>query len=250
MSILNLFKSNPRPLSLAEIADSLGLIKTTVHTIVKTLEKNGFLLKDPSTRRYQLGFSLFELGTIQAASLEINQRAAAHLRPLANEAAQVCRVGIWDSDSVFITMTFEPLGANSLTRQLGPRLPGYCTALGKAILANFRQDRIADYLNRVELRSYTPHTIVDRQALMDDFEAIRQRGYSIANMEILPYQAGIGAPIRNATGEVVGAVSLRLNPEDLNSEVLDIRASRILRAAYDISIDMGWNSLSAASDTA
>jgi DNA-binding IclR family transcriptional regulator len=246
ISVLNLFKNSPRALSLAEITDSLGLVKTTVHTIAKTLEENGFLLKDPATRRYQLGFALLELGTIQAANLEINQRAAPHLQRLANEAGQVCRVGIWDSESVIITMALQPQGTNSQARQLGPRVPGYCTALGKAILANLPPSAILEYLEKVELRPYTPQTIISSEGLEEELKITRERGYSISNKEILPHQSGIGAPVRNASGQVAGAISMRQNPEDLKSDILEINAGRILRAAYEISVDLGWDSLRTA----
>lgn len=246
ISVLNLFKHHARPLGLAEIAESLGLVKTTVHTIVKTLEENGFLLKDRATRRYQLGFALLELGSIQAANLEINQRASVHLRQLANQTDQVCRVGIWDANSVFITMTVEPQGTNRLTRQLGPRLPGYCTALGKAILAHLPTTDINAYLDTVERRAYTPQTITDKQELMKELNMIRQRGYSISRKEILPHQAGIGAPVRNAAGKVAGSISMRMEPEALNSDTLEMDADRLMRAAYEISMDMGWDSLRAA----
>ena len=104
ISILNLFRSTRNTLGISDMAKALNLAKTTVHGLVSTLEINGFLTKDTSTRKYRLGFALFELGTIQAAGLEINQRAFYPLRELSNEIHRLCRAAIWDRGSVIVTI--------------------------------------------------------------------------------------------------------------------------------------------------
>lgn len=243
IAILNLFKNSRNPLGLAEMAKSLNLAKTTVHTIIKTLEKNGFLHKDPNIRKYKLGFSLFELGALQAANLEINQRAFRWLQRISNETGLLCRVGIWDSGTVLVTMNVQPQGNESLTRQFGPRLPGYCTALGKAILAHMPDSTVSSYLDEVELTAYTANTITGRQELLDELARTKSRGYSISNGEILMHQGGIGAPVRSYSGDVAGAVSMRLNPEDLNDDLIENTSSKLLRTTHNISLDLGYQPL-------
>ena len=147
ISILNLFRSTRNPLGISEMAQALNLAKTTVHGLVSTLEMNGFLKKDAATRKYRLGFALFELGSIQAADLEINQRAFFPMRELSNKIDRLCRVAIWDRGSVIVTMTVQPQGHEITARQFGARLPGYCTALGKAILANMDESEQKSYLS-------------------------------------------------------------------------------------------------------
>jgi IclR family transcriptional regulator, KDG regulon repressor len=239
VAILNLFKGSRAELSLGEIAESLKLAKTTVHNIIKTLEFQGLLQKDPATRQYRLGFSLYELGTIMAANLEINQSSFLILQRMANETGHVCRVGIWDSGTVFVTMTVQPHGNESLTRQFGPRLPGFCTALGKAMLAYQPESVVSKYLSEMELTAYTSYTITSREALLKDLEITRKRGYSFSNREILAHQAGIGAPVFKLSDRLAGAISMGLNPEDIDPTFIEKSASKLMRAAHEISMEMG-----------
>ena len=240
ISILNLFRSTRNSLGISEMAKVLNLAKTTVHGLVSTLEINGFLKKDASTRKYRLGFALFELGTIQAADLEINQRAFYPLHELSNETNRLCRVAIWDRESVVVTMNVQPQGHEITARQFGPRLPGYCTALGKAILANMPESELNAYLDEINLIAYTPNTIKDRQLLAEDLSQARARGYSISRMEILPHQAGLGAPVLDISGRTMGAISTRLNVEDLDTDFKTTTASHLMRTAHQISMDMGY----------
>jgi len=240
IGILNLFRGTRRPLGISEMAEKLGLAKTTVHGLVSTLEQNGFLLQDAGSRKYRLGFALFELGSLQMADLEINQRAFQPLHKLANRHNRLCRAAIWDRGSILVTMTAQPQGHESTARQFGPRLPGYCTALGKAILAHMPAAERKAYLEEIALTAYTPNTITDRQTLEADLLKSRERGYSISRQEILMHQIGIGAPLLEAGDGVVGAVSIRLRVEDMDTELMIAAADDLVQAAFQISLDMGY----------
>ena len=240
IGILNLFRKSRNPLGISEMAASLDLANTTVHGLVSTLEQNGFLQKDASTRKYRLGFALYELGSIQVSRLEINQKAVIPLQNLANKINRICRIGIWDRKSIIVTMTIQPQGHESTTRQFGPRLPGYCTALGKAILAHVPVSDLKAYLDTTELTAYTPNTIVDRRVLENNLARTKERGYSISRQEVLLHQVGLGAPVLTSGGEVVGAISARLNTEEQDTESMTTIAELLMATARQISLEMGY----------
>lgn len=246
IEILNLFKNVRGPLGITEMATSLNLAKTTVHGLVSTLEQNGFLKKDIATRKYRLGFALFELGAIQMSRLEINQHAASPLQTLANKINRTCRVAILDRDSIIVTMTVQPQGHKSTHRQFGPRLPGYCTALGKAILANLPALDVKSYLDATPLKAYTPHTIVDRRRLEQDFLKTKERGYSISREEVLLHQVGLGAPVFTMDGAIAGAVSARLETGELDTEKMAVTADLLMQTAHHISLEMGYQPMDIA----
>lgn len=240
IGILNLFRNTRNPIGISEMATALDLAKTTVHGLVSTLEQNGFLQKDKASRKYRLGFALYELGTIQMAHLEINQRAVAPLQNLANKINRLCRVAIWDRNSIMVTMNIQPQGHESTTRQFGPRLPGYCTALGKAILASLPASDLTAYLDTTELIAYTPETLVERRTLEEDLLAIKKRGYSISNQEVLLHQVGLGAPVLSSCAEVAGAISTRLEINEFDTEFMITAADLLVRTAHQISLEMGY----------
>ena len=164
------------------------------------------------------------------------------LQSLANKVSRICRVGIWDRNSIIVTMIAQPQGHDTTSRQFGPRLPGYCTALGKAILANMPASE-QKHLVPIELVAYTPHTITDRQVLEEDLNRTRERGYSISRQEVLLHQVGLGAPVLGSDGRVVGAISVSLNAEDQDTDFMTSAAELLMQTAYNISLDMGYQPL-------
>jgi DNA-binding IclR family transcriptional regulator len=239
IDILNAIANKRCALGLPELSKTLNLPKTTIHTLVKTLREKGFLQQDPGTKKYGLGFALFELGAIQMAELEIQRVASPMLDQLANNLVLECRLGIWHQRSVIVTQYAHPLGRNRPHRQVGPRIPAYCTALGKAILAHLPEQELDDYFNSVELISYTTTTITVKEKLREELLTIQKQGYAIANGELIPYRSSLGAPIFGPEERIEGAISLSLGPQQSSWHNLDVLASQLLRTAHDLSLALG-----------
>jgi DNA-binding IclR family transcriptional regulator len=240
ISILNLFKNSRYPIGSSEIANKLGLARTTVHGLVSTLVRNGFLQKNNATHKYSLGFALYELSSIQMAHLEINQRATIPLQNLSKKTNRICHVAIWDRNSILVTMSVQPHGHESTVNQIGPRLPAYCTALGKAILANMSESEQKIYLDGVDLVAYTPNTIIDRPSLEKELFLISEQGYSVSRKEVLLNQLGLGASVMGSDGLVTGAISIRLNNEDEDNDFMAQTIEDLTQTSYQISLDMGY----------
>ncbi len=86
--------------------------------------------------------------------------------------------------------------------------PGYCTGLGKAMMAFLPEDRLKAWVNSARLKSFTPNTLTDAKLLLEDLRIIRQRGYSVDNSEHEENVRCIGAPVRDRTGAVIAAISI------------------------------------------
>jgi DNA-binding IclR family transcriptional regulator len=239
--IISLFSSAQTYLGITEIATALKMNKGTVWSLVTTLEKHHFLEQDPETRKYTIGAKLFELGMLYYSSLEINARASRPLHRLASRTHCSARVGIWQGDTVLITLLALPKAADSLSHQVGPRLPAFCSGVGKAMLAFLPAEQLEQYLDRVKLVPLTKTTIVTREELLAELERTRERGYSIVREEMVPGAAVIGAPVFGRNKKLVGAISLNQTPKFMLGERLEALAAELLRAAAEISREMGYN---------
>jgi DNA-binding IclR family transcriptional regulator len=243
LDILRVIASKRGPMGLPELSEALQLPKTTIHTIIKTLSNKGFLLQDRASKKYNLGFALYEYGTIQIAELEIQRLAAPILDRLANEIDRQCRLGIWDQNSILITLAVHPVDSNRSSRLFGPRIPAYCTALGKAHLAFMPEEEVDSYLENTELVRYTPATVTDKQTIKSNLQTIRQRGYSYTNGELINYRVAIGAPVFGPDEKVEGALSINLDPHHDNGSMPsadDPIVNRLLQAAYSLSLELGF----------
>jgi DNA-binding IclR family transcriptional regulator len=240
IDILSLFSHSRPRWGITEIASATGLAKGTVHNIVHTLTQGGFLMRNPETRRYTLGYRTFTLGAIMAGTLEINQKAAGLAQQLAGRTGLISRLAIWDQDAALVTLNVWPHHADSLAQQIGPRVVAYCSALGRALLAHLETDKILAYLDQVEMVRFTPQTVTDPAQLLDILAETRNRGYAINNQELAPKQASIAATIfqsnsRPAASICLSGTSERILGDDMENLVTDLR-----RTATEISRYMGY----------
>ena len=239
VGILELFGPDRPFLGITEMAELMGLGKTTVHGLVKTLCGLGMLQKDPDSSKYQLGLKLLELGHVSAGNLEVNQKSAGLVQSLAARTGFTCRVGLWSQSSILVVLNALPDVSGSFPSQFGPRIPGYCTGLGKAVLAFLSDDQLNQYLEKVDLVRRTEHTITDPEDLRRELHKTAQRGFAVSNRETLPIQAALGAPLFDRMGRVFGALSLSGGPEQVLGPNQDNLVGNLLQCAGGISRSMG-----------
>jgi DNA-binding IclR family transcriptional regulator len=240
IAMLSLFTYRRPRLGITEISRILNLPKGTVHGLVRTLLRAGFLQQDPETRKYQLGLKLYEMGITLAVNLEINQKAVAPANKLAKSVNLVSRIAIWDGDSALITLNVDPRSNSLFVHQIGPRIPAYCSSVGKAILAFLNNEELNAYLSRTELIPYTPRTITQKERLLMELEETRQRGYSIDQEETTPGLACIGAPIFGKDGHLEASISLSGDPGRFRKKQLKGLCEKLIKSAGEISRSMGY----------
>ena len=239
--IISLFCKSPRRLGVTEIASALSLNKGTAWGLVTTLEQQGFLQQDPDSRKYGVGPRLFELGMVYIGNLEINAKGARAAQHLAARTGRTVRIGIFDNNAVLITFLAVPRSEDYLSHQIGPRVPAYCSAIGKAMLSTFEPQQLQVYLQSVELAAHTRKTITDQKQLIDELAAARERGYATTREEMSPGQSALAAPIFGRNRELAGAISLSEALGVALGEQTEKLGYELMRAAADISREMGYS---------
>lgn len=239
LNLLCLFSHSAPRLGITEMSKALDLPKPTVHGFVRTLVKQGFLQQDPQTRKYSLGLKIYELGIVLGASLEINQKGAGLAYQLAKRTGLISRIAIWDLDSALLTVNIEPRSHLLFAHQIGPRIPAYCSALGKALLAFLEPRELQGYFDRVKLKPLTANTITKKKQFLKEIEETRRRGYSIDREENLLGLACIGTPIFGLGGHLEGAISLSGDAKNIYKRT-ETLVPELLNTAKEISRSLGY----------
>ncbi|MFH1982866.1 MAG: IclR family transcriptional regulator [Pseudomonadota bacterium] len=240
LGILSLFSHSHPRLGITEMAAAMGLAKGTVHNLVHTLVRSGFLKQDPETRKYNLGHSIFALGTIMSGTLEINQKAESPAHHLAASTGFICRVAIWDGDAALVTLNVTPRHAQMLSRQIGPRVVAYCSAVGRVLLAYLDLESRNSYLESLSPVRFTPYTIVDKKEIERCLERTLLQGFAVNNQELALGYASVAAAIFTGKGRLAAAISLTGSPDAvLGAEHEDI-VHQLRNAAGEISRYMGY----------
>ncbi|MFJ5717909.1 IclR family transcriptional regulator [Neobacillus sp. NPDC093127] len=241
--ILELFVATYPELSIKEISDHLGLSKSTVHGIIKTLEHRGYLQQNSDNQKYRLGVRLFELGNFVGKHLDIGNIAKPIIRKLVEELNETVHLTLFERDDVIYIEKLEGSRALTIYSHIGKRAPIYCTGVGKAILAHQNEEEVDRLLSKSELKSFTDFTLTNIEDIKNHLAAVRGQGYAIDDEEIELGLKCIAAPIFNHQGKVVSSIScaapkMRLDEEKLPKVIAGIKA-----AAAEISRQLGYKDI-------
>ncbi len=238
--ILSLFSPSQPTLGVTQMAALLGLNKATTWGLVTTLEHQRFLQQDSETQKYSLGPKLFELGMVYLGALDVNTKSSRLLHALSSRTGLNSRLGIWDRGTVLVSLLALPKAEDSFSHQIGPRVPAYCSGLGKALLAYLPPEELEDYLQHTELVRHGRNTIVAVETLRADLAETKLRGYAVSQEEMIPGLVAFGAPIFDRRQAVAGAISLSGPPSVLLGKNRESLAEELLRTAAEISQEMGY----------
>ncbi len=232
--ILRTFSNTTPELSLAEISKNCKLPPTTAYRILQALVLEGFVIQDPVTTNYRLGYGLVNIGELAKQSntlLKVVRPFAEKLNHITGEYVTLEKLNrnMWVD-----TIDFVPTSNYQLNIQpsRGLSLPAHCTATGKVQLAYLPEEKLDIVLSR-KLEILTPQTITDPKILREQLDIIRKQGYALSQQEVEIGFVAIAAPIFGPGKEVLAAISvgapeIRFTKERIQSlipEIVGIGAS-------------------------
>jgi len=215
LAILSAFTPDRPALGISELARELSLTRSTTHRYVATLATLGYLLQDDSTRKYRLGPRVLDLGFSMLGSMELREIAAPHLRRLTEITGHTSNLAIRDdTDVILIDRVRGRRGRYhhlEFSLHVGSRLPSYCSATGKALLAFLPRPDLDQLLDRIDLIQRGPRTLTSKTALRAELEHVRRTGIAVNDEELESALRSIAVPVRSRSGEVVAAVNVAIS---------------------------------------
>ncbi|GAA1562430.1 IclR family transcriptional regulator [Kribbella hippodromi] len=217
--------------SLDQLAAELSVHKTTVLRLLRTMEADRFVRRDDS-HRYRLGSRLFALADVAREQYVVREVAAPHLRELNQKTGQTVHLAAWENGEVIYVDKLDSVRSVRMYSQVGVPAALHCTAVGKVLLAAQPRRLQEAVLASLDYRSYTPNTITDADRLRTELATTKERGWAQDKAEHEAFINCIGAPLKDRTGRVVGAVSLSVPDVLLNYEqVLELLPDLLATAA-------------------
>lgn len=196
--LLRELSAAPEGLTPIALADRVGLPRSTCYRIVETLCREGFMRLAPSGRLH-IGAGLISIAA--AGRRELRHEAAPYLKRLSLELHETVELVVLDGDEALFTDQYVPQRSLRVVAEVGDRFPLYCTACGKAILAELPDDE-AERLIPDPIRPLTGHTIVDRGALLREIEAARAAGVAFDRQEHTLGVSAVGAAVQDPGGSM------------------------------------------------
>jgi IclR family transcriptional regulator, KDG regulon repressor len=240
VSILEQFTvERPEP-NLTEISAAIKLSKSTTHRLLSTLEEAGLVQLDRRTGRYRLGLKTFRLGSVASSSLELVKQAEPLLRNVADETDQSSLLLVADGSEALCLRRFEgQQQVRVLVIEAGRRTAFNCGAAQRVLLAHLPEAHWEDVISN-HARRLTTYSLTSRDELESDRRKIRERGFCMGWEDSALHTCTLGAPVRDAAGSVVGAVSILGIVQQFPAERLPLLIRRIMQLGDDLSFKLGY----------
>jgi len=208
ITVLELLASETRAVSAPDIADQLETSRQTVHRILAQLEHLGLVGRDASRERFLLGVRFNDLALAGITNGHQNKSCHLLLTELVNTVNETCNLGVLDGSEVIYIDRVECNWPLRMQLQPGSRVPAYCTAIGKLLLAHLPDEALEHYLETVRPTRFTNNTITDPRQLAKSFGEIRRKEFAINDQEDYVGLIAIAVPVRNSDGRVMAGLAV------------------------------------------
>src|SRR5271169_1170069 len=244
LAILGCFTPKRPVLGIADIADELGMSRSTTHRYVITLVALGYL-EQGASRKYRLGLRVTDLGMSALNSTGLREHAHPYLEELRQRTSYTTSLGVLEGTEVLYVDRVRSYrrgqGKIDLDLHTGSRLPAYCTAMGKLLLANLPEPEQRDLIAAMKLTKRGPNTIASKKALREELDDIGAAGFAVDDEELAPGLIAIAAPVRNEARDVVAAVNLVAHSSIISlEELVDALGPHLISTADRISARLGY----------
>ena len=231
LDILQCFSMDKPTLSLTEIAEKVGMHKSTIHRLLATLESKRYINRDKTTGLYKLGFVLFELSSIMMHDLDFQHWADFYLQQLALQSGETVDLAILDGSRVVYLQVVESNQRVKIAAAIGEQLPAHCTATGKAFLAYLPEKQVRLILAQ-GFQKYTDWTLISHEAVFQNLREIRERGFATSEQEYENEINAVAAPILDGGGCPLAVIAI-VGPSYRMSRDRMLELGRIIRETAD-----------------
>lgn len=239
LAILERIAKSRRGLTFAQLTRQFEFPKSSVHALLLTLEREGYVQRDDETGRYMLGARIAAMVGTTVDGVVLREKAAALLHALAAELGMTTHLGILDRGAVAVVAKIEPPGHPQVATWIGKRVDVHCTSMGKCLIAYLSEEQVDGIIGGRRLLRHNENTIVSPAQLRRELARTRARGYALDDEEEEIGVRCIGAPILNWEGTVAAAVSVTGSVNRINPETVSQIARQVKRTAQAISRELG-----------
>ncbi|GAE28052.1 transcriptional regulator [Halalkalibacter wakoensis JCM 9140] len=236
--ILQSFTTGEPEKKVTDLAESLGMSKSNISRLLNTLASEGFVIKDPDTKKYRLGLAIIPLYETLTQGIEVRKEAKPLLQKLVDEIGETANITIFQGQSILDILRVNCTQPVQIVSHMDVTNPIHCTSAGKVFLAHQEKQELTRYIEK-GLIHFPAKSYSNIDEFLSMLEKIKEQEYAISIEELFEGMATIAAPIRDYTGQVVYSLSVlgpvhRFNPH--NTSVIH----KVKKYALDISTCIGY----------
>lgn len=210
-------------MGVTELSQELGLGKSTTHRHLATLQNQNFVVKN--NNKYKLSLVYFAMTEQVKQQLNVYDEIVDTMDELAADTGEVSQFALEEQNRLVYIYKSEGENAVQVVSDAGYKGIFHCSGMGKAILAQFSDDDVKRVIDRQGLAKETENTITEKNALDEELDGVRERGYAIDNEEFMPGLKCVAVPVLIENPSVIGGISIsapasRMEQERIENEIV------------------------------
>jgi IclR family pca regulon transcriptional regulator len=238
LEVIRSFSQQAPTQTLSEVAQRTGLTRAGARRILLTLQALGYV--DSDGRQFRLTPRILDLGFAYLSSMPFWSLAEPEMESLADEIGESCSAAVLEGTDVVYVLRVHTHKIMRTSLGVGSRLPAYCTALGRVLLAGLDDAELRQRLKDSSVQRNTAHTITDIEELVTRIGQVRRQGWSLVDQELEEGLISVAAPIINRNGRVVAAINISGQVNRTGVQAMQERyLPALLQRASSISARMG-----------
>lgn len=234
LAVLDQIAEAGRPVRFGEVLASSNHPKATLYRLVQTLTNQGMLSYDETHQTYAPGLRLVRLAHAAWRQSALAPVARPFLDQLSADVGETIHLAQLDRGQVLYVDKRNAATPIEMFSQAGKIGPGYCTGVGKAMIAHLSQEAQEDAIRRQAFFAHTPNTLATPEALLAELAEIRADGVAFDREEHEPGIICIAVPILSEAGKVMGGLSITSSVQRQSLEELDALRPALLKTAKEI----------------
>ncbi len=228
------------PLGVTEVSLRTGLAPTTVHRLLSTFVKAGWLIQDKRQSRYELSELMLANAAVALEGSPLVRQGYAFLRRISDETGFSSFLAVLTRGGPVLLERVQGKQGGASDFQVGRRLPLNASASGKLFLAYLPDAARQAALDAAgELRRFTPNTVTDRELLLEELASVREHGYAVDQRELYEFYCSVAVPVRKADGRVMAALCCGAQTPDVADDFVERLLAALLPAAAEFSREYG-----------
>lgn len=231
---MRLLSISEEGMGISDLAKSLHISKGTIHGITSALEDLGAIRREPSTKRYTLGFTIFELGRRAYSQINVKDSARPVMEDLMERTQSSVFLGVLNREYVTIIDVVESRRDYKITSPIGTTIPILAGAVGKVFLAGMDEARAMSIIGAKGLHGYTEKSITVPGEYFEEIKLVREQGYATDDEEYIPGVWAVASPI-TGTENLMYAIWAVGFKAGIDAESMKALAEETRKAAMDIS---------------
>lgn len=241
IDILCLFDLKNQELSARDVSSRLNIPLSSTYKYLDVLLTKGFISKEPDTKKFSLGLTIYKMGNLAAARISFIDIALPHMKSLAGESGETVVLTMINGWEALCVEVVESTKIVKWTVRRGASIPLHAGASSKILLAYQGDSFVDEMAGNQGLPKLNENTITDPVKLKKELKIIRDQGFAVSNSEVEAWSGAIAAPIFDHKGRLAAGLTL-IGPPD---KIFDGKSDKLIemtrRSGEIISLELGYS---------